>query len=76
MLKICVYEVLRMALQDLVGKCFSVAEGDYRIVDVRNLAGDALVYAEKRQGLKEFAPSFPKRAAFHYGDIARYLAQS
>ena len=50
MLKLCVYEVLRMALQDLVGKCFSVAEGEYRIVDVRNIAGDALVYAEKRQG--------------------------
>ncbi len=76
MLKACVYEVLRMALQDLVGQCFSVAEGDYRIVDVRNVAGDPLVFAEKRRELQDFTPSFPKRAAFHYGDIAKYLAQT
>lgn len=76
MLTACVYEVLRMALQDLVGQCFSVAEGSYRIVDVRNVAGDALVYAEKLQRLKELTPSFPKRMAFHYGDIARYLGET
>ena len=65
-----------MALQDLVGQCFSVAEGKYRIVDVRNVAGDPLVYAERQQRLKDFTPSFPKRTAFHYGDIARYLTET
>ena len=66
-------------MKNLVGQSFSLAEGRYRIVDVRRLGGDALVYAERvesgcaagtggRRG-----PRSPGRTAFHYGDIARYL---
>ena len=52
-------------MRELVGHTFSVADVLYLIVDVQNVAGMVMVYAEdqaKRLG--------PKRAAFHYGDIA------
>ena len=56
-------------MQDLLGRTFSVGEGEYRVVDVRQLSGELMVYAEQ---LAERAPAAgkPKRAAFHYGDIA------
>ena len=52
-------------MRELVGHKFSVADIPYLIVDVQNVAGAVMVYAEdqdKRLG--------PKRAAFHYDDIA------
>ncbi len=52
-------------MRELVGHTFSVADVLYLIVDVQNVAGMVMVYAEdqaKRLG--------PKRAAFHYDDIA------
>ncbi len=52
-------------MRELVGQKFSVADVLYLIVDVQNVAGAVMVYAEdqaKRLG--------PKRAAFHYDDIA------
>ena len=66
-------------MKNLVGQSFSLAEGRYRIVDVRRLGGDALVYAERVEGGsaagtgERKAPRPPGRTAFHYGDIARYL---
>ena len=33
-------------MRDLIGKSFPIADRLYRIVDVRQVAGDALVYAE------------------------------
>ena len=69
-------------MQDLVGQCFSLAEGRYRIVDVRNLAGESMIYAEKLQEDRRESAGpaaghrhqHPQRAAFHYNDIAQYLA--
>lgn len=66
-------------MKDLVGRSFAIAECRYRIVDVRLLGRDALVYAETveprvppiaaaghgRQGAA--------RTAFRYGDIAGAL---
>jgi hypothetical protein len=61
-------------MQDLVGQCFSLAEGRYRIVDVRNLGGESMVYAEKLQEAQERQRNLPRRAAFHYNDIVEYIA--
>jgi hypothetical protein len=63
-------------MQDLVGQCFSLAEVRYRIVDVRNIAGESMIYAEKLQEVREHQPRSPLRAAFHYSDILEYLASS
>jgi len=71
-------------MRDLIGKSFPLADRFYRIVDVRQVAGDALIYAEPMQAetaqaVRETgqplgasrAPS--ARAAFHYRDIAIHL---
>jgi uncharacterized protein (UPF0179 family) len=63
-------------MQDLVGQCFSLAEGSYRIVDVRNIAGESMIYAEKLQEVREHQPRAPLRAAFHYSDIVQYLGSN
>ncbi len=56
-------------MQYLVGKHFVLNEVDYAIVDVRNIEGDSMVYAEPVQ-----ADKGPGRAAFRYADIASSLA--
>jgi hypothetical protein len=65
-------------MQDLVGQCFSLADGQYRIVDVRFVGRDSMVYAEKAgqapASALPTAPKRPQRAAFHYDDIAPYLS--
>ena len=61
-------------MQELVGQCFSLEEGSYRIIDVRRIGGEAMVYAEEiavREAGAE--PRGPLKAAFHYGDIADFL---
>jgi hypothetical protein len=72
-------------MKDLVGRSFAIADGCYRIVDVRRLGGDTLVYAEPVPCAAERADApaagtlnsgAPARAAFHYGDIAELLAPS
>ncbi len=72
-------------MKDLVGTCFSVADGRYRIVDVRQMGGDVMVYAEpvpaestaardaQDEGARPPGPAAPNRAAFHYADIASIL---
>ena len=60
-------------MQDLLGRKFSVGDGKYRVVDVRNLSGDLMVYAELAADVAESRR--PKRAAFHYGDIAARLEE-
>lgn len=64
-------------MQELVGQCFSLADQQYRIVDVRFVGGDSMVYAEKADSAtrRTLVPSsrHPQRAAFHYNDIAPYL---
>ncbi|MEZ5560405.1 MAG: hypothetical protein R3E86_17910 [Pseudomonadales bacterium] len=66
-------------MKNLVGQCFSLADGRYRIVDVRRVGGDAMIYAEELQREAQSAaipatPHSPRRAAFHYGDIAELLS--
>jgi hypothetical protein len=58
-------------MKHLLGRDFSVAEGRYRIVDVRQVGRDALVYAEPLE--RHDGAAKPVRAAFHYKDIANLL---
>lgn len=72
-------------MKNLVGRCFSLADGRYRIVDVRQLGGDAMVYAEplpskeasgetlEHAGARPAGRAAPNRAAFHFADIAAIL---
>ncbi len=64
-------------MNNLVGRSFQIADGHYRIVDVRRLGGDAMVYAERVQAAGAVADAgdrrSPARTAFHYGDIAPLL---
>ena len=58
-------------MQELVGQVFSLADGHYRVVDVRQLSGEAMVYAEQiGDETVDGGDRRPRRAAFHYGDIA------
>lgn len=59
-------------MQELLGRKFSVGEGKYRVVDVRQLSGELMVYAEELDA-DTAEPRKPRRAAFHYGDIASRL---
>jgi len=59
-------------MQELLGRKFSVGDGEYRVVDVRQLSGELMVYAEELDG-GAAEPRKPRRAAFHYGDIAARL---
>ena len=52
----------------LVGKQFRIDKTDYAIVDVRNIQGDTMIYAEPTK-----TASGPKRAAFRYDDIESKL---
>ena len=56
-------------MQELLGRTFSVGNGEYRVVDVRQLSGELMVYAEQLAARVTEAGK-PRRAAFHYGDIA------
>jgi len=62
-------------MQDLIGRCFSLQEGSYRIVDVRRIGREAMVYAEEIRPRTHLAetPAAPRRSAFHYPDIAGLL---
>jgi hypothetical protein len=55
-------------VQNLVGKQFRIDKRDYAVVDVRNIRGDAMVYAEPLNG-----QAGPARAAFRYADIETTL---
>lgn len=59
-------------MQELLGRTFSVADGRYRVVDVRKLSGEAMVYAEQIDQVPGGRPR-PQRMAFHYGDIAKLV---
>lgn len=55
-------------MENLIGKSFQLEETQYAIVDVRNIKGDTLVYAEPASGA-----AGPGRAAFRYVDIESLL---
>ena len=55
-------------MDQLVGQRFSIENVDYDIVDVRNIQGDTLVYAEPA-----VHAAGPGRAAFRYADIEVHL---
>ena len=57
-------------MEKLVGQRFSIEDIDYAIVDVRNIQGDTLVYAEPAG-----AAAGPGRAAFRYADIEVHLRE-
>lgn len=59
-------------MQDILGQTFSVGDGQYRVVDVRQLSGEVMVYAEQTAS-EVTEDRRPRRAAFHYGDIAARL---
>jgi len=59
-------------MRELLGRTFSVGEGEYRVVDVRRLSGEVMVYAETT-ATDRGVQRRPRRAAFHYGDIASRL---
>ena len=56
-------------MQELLGRTFSVGDGEYRVVDVRRMSGEVMVYAESLARAAS-ASRRPLKAAFHYGDIA------
>jgi hypothetical protein len=60
-------------MQELLGRTFSVADGRYKVVDVRQMRGEAMIYAEKLDTTDAEAGRRPRRAAFHYGDIANLI---
>ena len=67
-------------MRELVGQTFAVAGGRYRVVDVRRMSGETMVYAEDagraNAGLTQAGPAALgklQRTAFHYGDIAGLL---
>ncbi len=55
-------------MQQLLGQRFSLENIDYAIVDVRNIQGDTMVYAEPA-----VEAAGPGRAAFRYADIEAHL---
>lgn len=55
-------------MKELLGRRFNVKESDYTIVDVRNIDGEVMVYAERPKPSKG-----PGRAAFRYTDIEIHL---
>ena len=58
-------------MQEVVGKCFRVETIEFVVVDVRNIDGEVMVYAD-RAGL----PNGPGRAAFRLSDVEGKLADS
>lgn len=55
-------------MDNLVGRHFIIDDTDYAIVDVRNIKGDTLIYAEPAA-----QSAGPGRAAFRYVDIESHL---
>lgn len=55
-------------MEQLLGQRFSLENVDYAIVDVRNIRGDTMVYAEPA-----VEGAGPGRAAFRYADIETHL---
>ena len=57
-------------MEKILGKEFHIDQVKYRVVDVRNIGGDTMVYAESAL---DDTPR-PNRAAFHLVDVEPFLA--
>ncbi|MEM7002926.1 MAG: hypothetical protein AAF529_19220 [Pseudomonadota bacterium] len=57
-------------MHDLLGKEFTVEDADYRVVDIRNIDGVTMIYAEQPGSRR------PLRAAFRLADLATQLEKS
>lgn len=55
-------------MESLLGRRFSLQDVEYAIVDVRNMQGETMVYAEPAS-----ASHGPGRAAFRYADVEPQL---
>ena len=55
-------------MEELVGKKFAIDDASYAVVDVRDVDGVVMVYAEPVEGSKG-----PGRAAFRFTDIQNQL---
>ena len=55
-------------VNELVGKLFYIEGSGYTIVDVRNVDGETMIYAEPPEPVKG-----PGRAAFRYADLEHQL---
>ena len=58
-------------MNNLVGTNFLIDETDYKIVDVRDVDGVVMVYAEPSDGSRG-----PGRATFRYDDVRCQLGTS
>ena len=54
-------------MHELLGRSFRLSELDYVIVDVVDVSGEWMVYAETH----ERTAATPRRAAFHLNDLHR-----
>ena len=57
-------------VENLIGRSFTIDESQYQVVDVRNIDGEVMVYAEPPHA------KGPRRAAFRLNDIALRLDDS
>ena len=55
-------------VNELVGKLFYIDGSGYTVVDVHNIDGEMMIYAEPPESVKG-----PGRAAFRYADIEHQL---
>ena len=59
-----------VAVNELLGRTFSLEEENYTIVDVRKIDGEMMVYAEQPGAAKG-----PGRAAFRFADIEGKISE-
>lgn len=60
-------------MHELIGHMLTMDEGDYEIVEVRQVGSDILVYAEADRRARRATGLI--RTAFRYADIVPYLDQ-
>ena len=58
-------------MHELVGQTLALDEGQFEIVDVRQVGGELMVYAEAEEGPSSDAGL--TRTVFRYPDIASYV---
>lgn len=56
-------------MNELLGRTFNLEENCYTIVDIRNIDGEMMIYAEQPEGARG-----PGRAAFRFSDIESQIS--